>query len=83
MYQQKNNEKKETIKKIKSTEAEIKQIEENINDVDINKLRKSASEILRLDYITKDMYQKLIERIEIDKEKNIYIKFKFAKYTDT
>ena len=28
------------------------------------------------------MYQKLIERIEFDKEKNIFIKFKFAKKID-
>lgn len=82
MYKQKNEEKKETIKKIKSAEAEIKQIEESVNDVDINKVRESANKILSLDNITKEMYQKLIERIEFDKERNIFIKFKFAKSTE-
>ena len=82
MYQQKNDEKKEIIKKIKNIEAEIKKIEEKVNDVDMKKIKENASEILSLDNITKEMYQKLIERIEIDKEKKIYIKFKFAKYTE-
>lgn len=82
MYQQKNDEKKEIIKKIKKIEKEIKKVEEKLNDADMNKIKENTSEILSLDNITKEMYQKLIERIEIDKEKNIYIKFKFAKYTD-
>ena len=45
----------------------------------MKKIGKRAKEILSLDNITKDMYQKLIERIEFDKEKNIFIKFKFSK----
>ena len=79
MYKEKNEEKKETIKKIKEIEVNIKQIEEKLNDVDMKKIGKRAKEILSLDNITKDMYQKLIERIEFDKEKNIFIKFKFSK----
>lgn len=82
MYKEKNEEKKETIKKIKNIEVEIKQIEEKLNDVDMKKIGKRAKEILSLDNITKDMYQKLIERIEFDKEKNIFIKFKFSKYIE-
>lgn len=79
MYKEKNEEKKETIKKIKEIEVNIKQIEEKLNDVDMKKIEKRAKEILSLDNITKDMYQKLIERIEFDKEKNIFIKFKFSR----
>lgn len=79
MYKEKNEEKKETIKKIKEIEVNIKQIEEKLNYVDMKKIEKRAKEILSLDNITKDMYQKLIERIEFDKEKNIFIKFKFSK----
>lgn len=82
MYHQKNDEKKGIIKKIKNIEAEIKKIEEKINDVDMEKIENRAKEILSLDNITKEMYQKLIERIEFDKEKKIFIKFKFAKYTE-
>lgn len=82
MYHQKNDEKKGIIKKIKNIETEIKKIEEKINDVDMEKIENRAKEILSLDNITKEMYQKLIERIEFDKEKKIFIKFKFAKYTE-
>lgn len=82
LYNQTNEDKKETIKKIKEIEVNIKQIEEKLNDVDMKKIGKRAKEILSLDNITKDMYQKLIERIEFDKEKNIFIKFKFSKYIE-
>lgn len=82
LYNQTTEDKKETIKKIKEIEVEIKQIEEKINDVDMEKIENRAKKILSLDNITKEMYQKLIERIEFDKEKNIFIKFKFAKYTE-
>lgn len=79
IYNQKNNEKNETINKIKNTEVKIKLIEEKINDIDIEEIEKSASEILNLKSITKQMYHRLIERIEFDKDKNIFIKYKFAK----
>ena len=39
----------------------------------MEKIENRAKEILSLDNITKEMYQKLIERIEFDKEKNIFI----------
>ena len=82
LYNQTTEDKKETIKKIKNIEVEIKQIEEKLNDVDMKKIEERAKEILSLDNITKEMYQKLIKRIEFDKEKNIFIIFKFAKYTE-
>ena len=82
LYIQTTEDKKENIKKIKEIEVEIKQIEEKLNDVDMKKIGKRAKEILSLDNITKERYQKLIERIEFDKEKNIFIRFKFSKYTE-
>ena len=82
LYKQTNEDKKETIKKIKEIEVEIKRIEEKLNDVDMGKIEKRAKEILSLDNITKEMYQKLVERIEFDKEKNIFIRFKFSKHIE-
>lgn len=79
MYQQKNDEKKEITKKIKKIEIEMKQIEEKINDVNMEKIKNKAKEILSLNNIAKELYQKLIKKIEFDKEKNISIKFNFAK----
>ena len=82
-YKDAIQEKEEYIEKIKELQIEIMQINKKLDNVDIDKIEKQAKEVLSLENITKTMYQKLIERIEFDKEKNIYIKFKFSKYMDT
>lgn len=82
-YKDTLKEKEEYIEKIKQLQNEMIQINKKIDNVDIDKIEKQAKEVLNLENITKTMYQKLIERIEFDKEKNIYIKFKFSKYIDT
>ena len=82
-YKDSLKEKEEYIEKIKELQIEIMQLNKKLDNVDIDKIEKQAKEVLNLENITKTMYQKLIEKIEFDKEKNIYIKFKFSKYTDT
>ena len=82
-YKDTLKEKEEYIEKIKELQIEITQINKKLDNVDIDKIENQAKEVLNLENITKTMYQKLIERIEFDKEKNIYIKFKFLKYIDT
>lgn len=82
-YKETIQEKEEYMEKIKQLQTEIIQINKKIDNVDIDKIEKQAKEVLSLENITKEMYQKLIEKIEFDKEKNIYIKFKFSKYIDT
>lgn len=82
-YKDTIQEKEEYIEKIKQLQIEIIKINKKLDNVDIDKIEKQAKEVLDLENITKTMYQKLIEKIEFDKEKNIYIKFKFSKYIDT
>ena len=82
-YKNTIQEKEEYIGKIKQLQIEIKQINEKIDRIDIDKIEKQTKEVLDIENITKEMYQKLIERIEFDKEKNIYIKLKFSKILDT
>lgn len=82
-YKDTLKEKEEYIEKIKQLQIEILQINKKLDNVDIVRIEKQAKEVLNLENITKTMYQKLIERIAFDKEKNIYIKFKFSKYIDT
>ena len=82
-YKDALKEKEEYLEKTKQLQIEIKQINKKLDNVDIDKIEKQAKEVLNLENITKEMYQKLIERIEFDKERNIYIKFKFSKYIDT
>lgn len=83
LYKKTVEEKGKNIEKIKELQIEIKQINKKLDDIDIAKIEKQAKEVFDLENITKEMYQMLIERIEFDKEKNIYIKFKFSKYIDT
>lgn len=83
LYKKNIKEKEEYLEKIKELQIEIKQIDKKIDNIDIAKIEKQAKEVLNLENITKEMYQMLIEKIEFDKEKNIYIKFKFSKYIDT
>lgn len=82
-YKDTLKEKEVYIEKIKQLQIEILQTNKKLDNVDIDKIEKQAKEVLSLENITKTMYQKLIERIEFDKEKNIYIKFKFSKYIGT
>ena len=76
-------EKEEYIETIKQLKTELIKINKELDNIDIEKLEKQTKEVLSLENITKDTYQKLIEKIEFDKEKNIYIKFKFSKVINT
>lgn len=80
IYKQETEEKEKINENIKNIELKIKKFKEKIEKVDIEEIIKSVEEILNLSNQTSEMYNKLIERIEFDSEKNIYIKFKFSKY---
>ena len=80
IYNQETEEKEKINENIKSIELKIKMLKEKIEKVDIEEIIKSVEEILNFSNPTSEMYNKLIERIEFDSEKNIYIKFKFSKY---
>lgn len=81
-YSKKIEEKTKISNEIKVLEYEIKIQKEKLEKVDINKILKQTEEILSLKNITKEMYEKLIDKIEFDSDKNIYIKFKFSKCID-
>lgn len=80
IYNKETEEKEKINENIKSIELKIKKLKEKIEKVDIEEIIKSVEEILNFSNPTSEMYNKLIERIEFDSEKNIYIKFKFSKY---
>ncbi len=79
-YSKKIEEKNKISNEIKVFEYEIKKRKEELEKMDMNKILKQAKEILSLKNVTKEMYEKLIEKIEFDSDKNIFIKFKFEKY---
>ncbi len=78
-YSKKIEEKTKISNEIKILEYEIKKQKEELEKVDINKILKQIKEILSLKNVTKEMYEKLIEKIEFDSDKNIFIKFKFER----
>lgn len=82
LYKKQNTEKNKLIKQMQEEKLELKQISEQLENVDIERINQKAKEVLQLDNITKEMYQRLIERVEFDKEKNIYITFRFSKCID-
>ncbi len=78
-YSKKIEEKTKISNKIKVLEYEVKKQKEELEKVDMNKILKQTEEILSLKNITKEIYEKLIEKIEFDSDKNIFVKFKFEK----
>ena len=82
LYKKQNTGKNKLIKQMQEEKLELKQISEQLENVDIERINQKAKEVLQLDNITKEMYQRLIERVEFDKEKNIYITFRFSKCID-
>ena len=79
-YNKKIEEKTKILDKIKQLEYKIKKQKKEIDNIDVEKILKETKEILSLKNITNEMYEKLIEKIEFDSQKNIYIKFKFSEY---
>lgn len=82
LYKKQNTQKNELMKQIQEIKLELEQIHEQLENVDIEKIAKKVKEILGLEDIKKEMYQKLIERVDFDKDKNICITFRFSKYID-
>ena len=81
LYSKKIEEKTKILNEIKVIEYEIKKQKEELEKVDMNKILEHTKEVLGLKNVTKEMYEKLIEKIEFDSDKNIFIKFKFGKYS--
>lgn len=77
LYKKQNKEKNKLIKQIQEIKSELHQINEQLENVNVEKITKKVKEALKLDNITKEMYQRLIEKVEFDKDKNIYITFRF------
>ena len=78
-YSKKNEEKIKLSNEMAVIGYEIKKQKEELEKVDLNKVLKETNEVLSLENITKEMYEKLIEKIEFDDNKNIFIKFRFEK----
>lgn len=80
IYNEKLDERKKVLIDKEKIENNKEEIKKKIENMDINKINRIIKETLKFDCISKEIYKMLIEKIEFDKNKNIYVKFKFSKY---
>ena len=80
IYEKKQKERNKILKQIKETEEQLEETNKKSPKIDFKDVKKTANELLKIEKPNKLILEKLIERIEFDKEKNIKIKFIFQNY---
>ena len=82
IYKKKQSERNKIIKLIKETEEELKETNKKAPEINFKEIKQIANEFLKMEKSNKMILEKLIEKIEFDKEKNIKIKFTFQNHTN-
>ena len=82
IYEKKQKERNKILKNIKEIEKELEETNQKSPKINFKEIKQIANEFLKMEKPNKMILEKLIERIEFDKEKNIKIKFKFQNYTN-
>lgn len=77
IYEKKQKERNKIIKEIKQIEEELKNINNRKPKFDFEEIKQITQEFLNMKEPNKMMLEKLIERIEFDKNKNISVKLTF------
>ncbi len=77
IYEKKQKERNKLLKEIKKIEEELEENQKKLPQINFKKIKQIANNFLKIENPNKIMLEKLIERIEFDKEKNIKIKFTF------
>lgn len=80
IYEKKQKERNKIIKQIKETETQLEESNKKSMKINFKEIKQIANEFLKMEKQNKMILEKLIERIEFDKEKNIKIKFIFQNY---
>lgn len=80
-YSELQKEKNELMGEIFKTETEILEMEKGNVTIDYKEIRKLANEIISTENPSKELYSKLIEKIEFDSEKNIIVTLTFGEIT--
>ena len=80
IYEKKQKERNKIIKQIKETETQLEESNKKSMKINFKEIKQIANEFLKMEKKNKMILEKLIERIEFDKEKNIKIKFIFQNY---
>ena len=80
IYEKKQKERNKILKQIKETEIQLEENNKKTPKINYKEIKQIAKEFLKMEKPNKMILEKLIGRIEFDKEKNIKIKFKFQNY---
>ena len=65
---------------MKEIEAQLKETNKKTPEINFKEIKQIANKFLKMEKPNKMILEKLIERIEFDKEKNIKIKFTFQNH---
>ncbi len=82
IYEKKQNERNKILKEMKKLEKELEESEKKAPKIDFKEIKQIANEFLKMKNPNKMILEKLIERIEFDKEKNIKIRLTFQNNTN-
>lgn len=77
IYEKKQNERNKILKEMKKIEKELEESKQKSHKIDFKEIKQIANEFLKMENPNKMILEKLIEKIEFDKEKNIKIKLTF------
>ena len=80
IYEKKQKERNKILKEIKEVEKELEEINQKSPKINFKEIKQIVNEFLKMEKPNKMILEKLIERIEFDKEKNIKIKFTFQNH---
>ena len=80
IYEKKQKERNKILKQIKEIKAQLEETNEKSLKINFEEIKQIAKEFLKMGNPNKMILEKLIKRIEFDKEKNVKIKFKFQNY---
>ena len=80
IYEKKQKERNKILKQMKEIEAQLKETNKKTPEINFKEIKQIANEFLKMEKPNKMILEKLIERIEFDKEKNIKIKFTFQNH---
>ena len=80
IYEKKQKERNKILEEIKVVETQLEETNNKSSKINFKEIKQIANEFLKMEKPNKMILEKLIERIEFDKEKNIKIKFKFQNY---
>lgn len=77
IYEKKQKERNKISREMKKLEKELEESEQKSPKIDLKKIKQIANEFLKMKSPNKMILEKLVEKIEFDKEKNIKIKLTF------